>query len=174
MGYTLYDGTIPALRGILGTLSHILKKAEESHSDPQSLLAARLREDMYPIPDHVRIVAQYTEYLLARLSDREAITYDRDLDTFAKCHARIDAVRATLEERVDKDEINRQGDLVKPTTLQPGVEVPMSGSHYTHVVVLPNLYFHLTTAYGILRKEGVALGKRDYYSGWFPLEKETA
>lgn len=44
----------------------------------------------------------------------------------------------------------------------------MSGAAYAHTVVLPMVYFHVTTAYGILRKEGVPLGKRDYFAGLFP------
>lgn len=50
----------------------------------------------------------------------------------------------------------------------PGKTVQMSAAMYAHSIVLPNIYFHLTTAYGIMRKEGVPLGKRDYYVGFIP------
>ncbi|KAH8673871.1 hypothetical protein BX600DRAFT_456394 [Xylariales sp. PMI_506] len=167
MGYTVYDGTIVVVQGMLRTLDHILRQAEQ-RPDADTLLGARLHEDMYPLPDQVRLVTQFSENVAARLTGREPVTFDRDLTTFAKFHERIELVLKVLDE-ADKDVVNQQGDLLGPTQLGPGVTVDMSAAAYAHTIAIPNIYFHLTTAYGILRKEGVPLGKRDYYAGFVPL-----
>lgn len=166
MSTTLYDGTIVVAQAILNTLSHILHQAEQ-RPNASSLLDARLYEDMYPLADQVRLATQFTENLVARLTGREPVTYDRDLTTFAKCYERIDAVLKGLNE-ADKNIVNQHGDIVATTRLGPEKTAELNGATYAHSVVLPNVYFHLATAYGILRKEGVPLGKRDYYAGFFP------
>lgn len=166
MVYTLYDGTIVVLQGILNTLTHILHQAEK-RPDTTTLLEARLHEDMYPLPEQVRLATQWSENLVARLTGRKPVTFESKLKTFADFYERIDTVLKSLSE-ADKDVVNRHGDILESTTMGPGKEVDMSGAMYAHSIVLPNVYFHLTTAYGILRKEGVPLGKLDYYTGFFP------
>ena len=122
---------------------------------------------MYPLSDQVRIVTQFSENLVARLTSWEPVTFNRDLTTFAKYHERIETVLNVLSE-ADKDVVNRHGDIVSPTPMSPEKSVEMSGAAYAYKIAIPNIYFHLTTAYGILRKEGVPLGKQDYYVGFFP------
>ncbi|RDW70362.1 hypothetical protein BP5796_08759 [Coleophoma crateriformis] len=164
---TLYDGTIVVTQGILGTLSHILHEAEK-RPDASTLLDARLIEDMYPLSDQVRLAAQYCENLVAKLTGREPVAYDRDVSTFAKCYERIETVLKVLGE-ADKDVVNQHGDVVAPTPVGRMNMVEVSGTTFAHTMALPNIYFHLTTAYNILRKEGVPLGKRDYYVGFHPI-----
>lgn len=166
MTYTFYDGTIVVVQGIVNTLNHILRQAEQ-RPDAATLLEARLHEDMYPLTDQVRIVTQFSENLVARLTGREPVTFERDLTTFAKFHERIETVLKALA-AADKDVVNQHADKLGPTQMGPGLSVDMSGAAYAHTVVLPNIYFHVTTAYGILRKEGVPLGKQDFYVGFFP------
>ncbi|KAE9382093.1 hypothetical protein N431DRAFT_425597 [Stipitochalara longipes BDJ] len=168
MGYTLYDGTIVVVEGILNSLSHILHQAEK-RPDASTLLEARLYDDMYPLSDQVRLATQFSENLVARLTGREPVTFERDLATFAKCYERIETVLKVLNQ-ADKNVANQHGDIDGTTKLSPGKTVEMSGAMYAHRIVLPNIFFHLTTAYGILRKEGVPLGKGDYYVGFFPHE----
>ncbi|KAE8555466.1 hypothetical protein EYB25_000162 [Talaromyces marneffei] len=168
MIYTLYDSSILVLQGILGTLTHILKKAEQQPNADALLTNARLYEDMYPMPDQVRLATQYSENILARLTGREPVTFDRDLTTYAKCYERIDLVLKSLKE-ADKDVVNSHAEVVVPTPLGPGTVVDMKTAVWVHSIALPNIYFHLTTAYGILRKEGVPLGKADYYVGLAPI-----
>ncbi|KAI9926599.1 hypothetical protein ASPWEDRAFT_45294 [Aspergillus wentii DTO 134E9] len=167
MTHTFYDGTIVVLQGILGSLSHILHLAEQQHPAASSLLEARLHADMYPLPDQIRLATQFSENLVARLTGREPVTFDGNPTSFAQFYERIDTVLKSLNE-ADKDVVNQRGDVVEVTKMGPGMEAPISGAAYAHTIVLPNVYFHLTTAYGILRKEGVPLGKRDYYVGFFP------
>jgi hypothetical protein len=166
MSYTLYDGTIPVVRGILNTLSHILQLAS-LHPNASTLLAARLHPDMYPLADQVRLVTQFAENLAARLSGRAVVPLPGNPTSFPECQQRMQTVLHTLTE-VDRDAVNAHGDVLGPTPMGPETSVEMSAATYAHRVALPNIYFHLTTAYGILRKEGVQLGKRDYYAGFFP------
>lgn len=166
MGYTIYDGTIVVAQGILNTLSHILHQAEQ-RPNASTLLEARLYEDMHPLTDQIRLATQYSENVVARLTGREPVTFERNPTTFAKCYERIETVLKVLND-ANKDIVNQHGDVVGPTKMGPEKTVEMSAAAYVHSVALPNIYFHLTTAYGILRKEGVPLGKRDYYAGFFP------
>ena len=167
MGHnTLYDGTIVVVQGILNSLSHILHEAEQ-RPDASTLLEARLYEDMYPLTDQVRLVTQFSENLVARLTDRESVTFERNLTTFAKFYERIETVLKEFD-KADKNVVNEQGDKVGLTKMGPEKSAEMSGATYAHTIALPNIYFHLVAAYGILRKEGVPLGKRDYYAGFFP------
>ncbi|KAJ9303071.1 hypothetical protein DTO271G3_445 [Paecilomyces variotii] len=171
MGYTLYDGTIVVLQGILNSLSHILHQAEQ-RPDASSLLEARLHEDMYPLTDQIRLATQFSENVAARLTDWEPVIFEGKPATFAQCYQRIETVLKVLNE-ADKNVVNQHGDIVATTKLGPERTVEMSGATYAHIVALPNVFFHLITAYGILRKEGVPLGKRDYYTGFFPQIAES-
>ncbi|KAJ5578207.1 uncharacterized protein N7459_007171 [Penicillium hispanicum] len=166
MGHSLYDGTIVVAYSILQTLSHILHKAEE-RPNASALLEARLYEDMYPLTDQIRIATQFCENLVARLTGREPVVYENNLTTFAKFHERIAAVQKTLNE-ADKKLVNQHGDIVATTKIGPKGTTEMSGAMFAYSITLPNIYFHLATAYGILRKEGVPLGKLDYYVGFYP------
>lgn len=168
MTYTLYDGTIVVVQSLLRTLSHILHRAETSPNS-STLLAARLHEDMLPLADQVRIMAQYSENLLSKLMGRDPITFENNLTTFADCYARLEKVQNNLKD-ADKNVVIQNGDVLSATQLGPVLTVQMSGAAYAHKIALPNIYFHLNTAYGILRKEEVPLGKLDYYVGFLPQE----
>lgn len=166
MSDTLYDGTIVVVESILRTLKHILNQAEKQ-PEHNNLLSARLHEDMYPLTDQIRLITQFSENLVARLTGREPVTFEGTPTTFSDFYERIDTVQRVLKE-ADKDAVNNNGNMLSLTQLGPEKTVEMSGAMYANIVVLPNIYFHLTTAYGILRKEGVPLGKWDYYVGFFP------
>lgn len=167
--HTFYDGSIAVAISILKSLSHILQLAEQQRPSSTSTLLhdARLHADMYPLADQIRLVTQYSEKLAARLTGREETTFPGNPSSFAESFERIETVLKALNE-ADKHRVNEEVDELKLTPIGPEVAVPMSGGAYAHTVVLPNIYFHLTTAYGILRKEGIAIGKRDYYAGYFP------
>lgn len=167
MAHHFYDGTIVTAKAVLNTLSHILHKAEEQRPDASTLLEARLIEDMHPLSDQVRIATQFSENLVARLTGREPVTFEPKPSTFAECYERIETVLKSLNE-ADKDTVNQHGDKTQLTQLGPFKSVEMSGAAYAYTLALPNIYFHVSTAYGILRKEGVPVGKLDYYAGFFP------
>lgn len=168
MAHTFYDGTVPVVQSLLRTLTHILQKAQHHpNATEETLFNARLTTDMYPLSDQIRLATQYSENLAARLTAREPTTFETKPTTFASSYERIDTVLKTLAE-AEREVVNGQADVLTLTQLGPEAKVEMSGSAYAHTVVLPNVYFHVATAYGILRKEGVELGKRDYYVGFFP------
>jgi hypothetical protein len=166
MGHTFYDGTIVVLQSVLDTLSHILHQAEKA-PNANALPEARLHADMYPLTDQIRLAVQFTENLTAKVSGREPTTYEGSPLTFAEFHERIETVRKSLNE-ADKNYINENYDKDGPTKIAPTVSIDVTNAVYAHRIALPNIYFHLTTAYGILRKEGVPLGKVDYFTGFFP------
>ncbi|KAJ5263049.1 hypothetical protein N7524_008354 [Penicillium chrysogenum] len=164
MVHTFYDGTIVVAQHILGSLSHFLQQAEQ-RPNATDLLDARLCEDMYPVTDQVRLATQFSENLVARLTGREPVITEGKPTTYAECYERIEKVLKALKE-ADEELVNQHPDKLKLTQMGPDHAVEISGATYAHTIALPNIYFHLTTAYGILRKEGVPLGKRDYYVGF--------
>jgi hypothetical protein len=168
--HTFYDGTIPVLQSLLRTLTHILEKASNDPSPTKTestFFSARLTPDMYPLPDQIRLATQFSENLVARLTNREPVKFEGSPTTFAQSYERINTVLKSLDE-ADNETVNGLADVLKPTQVGPEVVVDMSCAGYAHRIVLPNVYFHVTTAYGILRAEGVDIGKRDYYTGFFP------
>lgn len=157
---TTYD-SIRTAQQALSTLSLILTTAQNSHPDPTSLPAARLHPDMQPLTFQIHIATLMATRLAARLTLQDvAPMTENDLSTMEDMQARIAAAKATLD-KVSAEEVNAVGEKVVSTPIGPKT-VEISGAEYARVVNLPNVYFHLVTAYGILRKEGVALGKRDY------------
>ncbi|KAJ5606555.1 hypothetical protein N7510_009336 [Penicillium lagena] len=168
MGHTLYDSTIAVAQSILGSLSYFLHKAEQ-HPNASTLLEARLYSDMYPLSDQVRLVTQFSENLAARLTSREPVTFESNLTTFAKCYERIETAQKALS-AADKDVVNQHDEVLGTTKIGPEQTIETTAAAYATTLALPNIYFHLVTAYGILRKEGVPVGKRDYYAGFYPGE----
>ncbi|KAJ5226821.1 uncharacterized protein N7469_006827 [Penicillium citrinum] len=166
MSHTFYDGTIVVLQGILETFSHILHKAEESPNS-SAFPAARLHEDMYPLTDQIRLATQFSEYILAKVTGREPRKFEGNPLTFAEFYERIDTMLKSLKE-ADKDVVNANADKEELTQVGPTAKIELSNAIYAHRIALPNIYFHLNIAYGILRKEGVPLGKLDYFAGFFP------
>lgn len=160
MVYSLHDGTIVMASSALTSLAHILRQAEQ-YPNATDLLAARLYEDMKPLTFQVHIATQVSEKMLARLTGREPVIFDENLSSFADLHERIENVLKALKD-ADKDVVNQLGEEVKPTTLGPGKILPINGAAFANGTAMPNIFFHLSIAYAILRKEGVPLGKRDY------------
>lgn len=160
MVYSLYDGTIVTAKSALISLAYILHQAEE-HPNSAGLLTARLQEDMKPLTSQIYIATQVTEKMLARLSGREPVVYDDNLECYAQLYERLEnSIRALSE--ADKDIVNQRGEEVEATVLDPDRILPMSGAAFVNSTAIPNIFFHLTITYAILRKEGVPLGKRDY------------
>ncbi|CAG8958995.1 hypothetical protein HYFRA_00012154 [Hymenoscyphus fraxineus] len=126
MVYTLYDGSIVVLQGILGTLSHILHQAEKQ-PDADKILEARLHEEMLPLPEQVRIATQYSENLVARLSGRKPVEFSEKLVTFADFYKRIETVAKSLRE-ADKDVVNLHAEVTELTAMGPAKPVEMSGA----------------------------------------------
>ena len=161
MAYDIYDASIPPLIHMLGSLSSILSKGDAHGGiDPSE---ARLAPDMLPLKAQVYIATDGAKGCGARLAGVEIPKYEDTETTFPDLKARVAKTIAFLQS-LDRKAI--AGSETKEIVLKfPSVTFEFNGADYVGKFVLPNTYFHITTAYGILRHLGVALGKGDYLSG---------
>lgn len=160
MSYSLYDATVPMAKNALKALTKILKLGEAAPNSA-SLLDARIYPDMLPLSFQIKMVTDTSTKLVARLHGTEPHAWEGDLNNFADCYARISKAEEILA-AADKEVINqRQGEIVSLSMGSKGT-FQMTGSNYAAGYALPNIFFHLTTAYNILRKEGVPVGKESY------------
>jgi hypothetical protein len=164
MSYSLYDATIPAAKNALKSLANILKTGEAAPNSA-SLLAARLAPDMLPLSFQVRMVTDLSTKILGRLHGVDPHVWEGDLTTFADCYTRIAKAEEILA-TADKDLINKRQNEVVPLGLGSAGTIQLPGVSYINGYAIPNLFFHLTAAYGILRKEGVPLGKDHFLNSY--------
>ncbi len=157
---------VSALRfaNILRNLSAILDKAqahaEAKKIDPLALTQARLFPDMYPLTRQVQIACDTAKAATARLAGVEAPKHEDTEQTFAELKARIAKALAFVES-LKASQID--GSEEREVTMKlRGQDVKFKGLQYLLGHAYPNFYFHVTTAYNILRHNGVELGKRDY------------
>lgn len=163
MSLSMYQASIPLLIKQLENLSGILKKGEAyavaKKIEPEVLINARLAPDMFPLSRQVQIAADISKGV-ARLAGKEVPSYEDNEKTFVELEARIAKTIAFLKtftpEQIDGSEER------KVTLKMRGKEVVFLGQPYLLYFVLPNLHFHATTAYAILRNNGVEVGKSDY------------
>ncbi|KAF4988737.1 hypothetical protein FGRMN_9584 [Fusarium graminum] len=161
MSYTLYDAAILHTKEALNSLSAILKKAE-SHANASSFPTAKLAEDMLDLSFQVHFATDTASKMAARTTGTEPVALSREeCNTFAGYHARIAQVLEILE-KADKETVEKRGAEVVTIGLGPGKSADMTCRNYVQGYGIPNVFFHLTTAYAILRKEGVDLGKQDF------------
>jgi len=164
MPLTLSKASVPAFVRGLNVLSDLLKKGEEYAAQagiaPEALLAARLAEDMLPLSAQVQRASDASKFAVQRLSGGEAPKFADDETSFAQLQQRIANTIAYLE-GVDGAEVDAGGD--REVSLKFGsFGASFSGESYLLTFALPNFYFHVVTAYDILRNQGVKIGKLDY------------
>jgi len=164
MTLSMYEASVPVFVHGLDNLAAVLRKgaahAQAQNLDPASLLQMRLAPDMHPLIKQVQIAADLAKGPAARLAGVERPSFDDIEASFEDLYARIEKTIAYLQ-TLDLAEINASEERVVELNLQ-GHEVKFRGQPYLLYFALPNFYFHLTTAYAILRHAGVPLGKRDY------------
>jgi hypothetical protein len=160
MSFTLYDGSISPAKDVLVALRAILKKAE---ADPNaaSLPDARIHKSMLPLSFQVHVVSDIAQKLVARTTGVEPQTFENNLKTFEDFYKRIDEAEA-LFAKVDQEVVNKRADETVPIGLGAGKNAQVPSHGYVTGYAVPNLFFHLVTAYDILRMEGVDLGKMDF------------
>jgi len=163
----MYDHTIPVFVKMLGNLSAILDKAakhcEAKKIDPNALLGARLFPDMFPLTRQVQVATDQAKGGAARLAGVDVPKYDDGEKSFDDLKARIAKTIAFVNGIKPEQVANSAGrDITLPIGGNP---VTFKGEWYAKHFVLPNLYFHVTTAYTIHRHKGVELGKRDFIGG---------
>lgn len=164
MSTSLYDLTVPIFIRHLGALDAILTKGEafaaEQGIEPSELLEARLYEDMAPLVSQIQRVTDSAKGAAVRLGGIENVVMADEEKTFADLHARI-AKTIDFLKTVPRDAID--GKEAAAVSLQtPRQTFDFTGLGFVQTFVLPNFYFHMTTAYGLLRMKGVPLGKLDY------------
>ena len=144
---------------MLGTLEHLVGKASE-HEKGAALLEARLAEDMYPLHTQIRFAVGQVVITLDRLGNLGLESDDSDIADFDDARARIAEVRALVE---GTDPASwPASDATVEFDLPNGMAFAMQAHEYVRDWAMPQFYFHLMTAYAILRKEGLAIGKADY------------
>lgn len=165
--FSMYDATIPPIKRILNNLSAILKKAQDHADvkkiDPSVLITARLFPDMYPLSRQVQIATDMSKGGAARLAGIEIPKYEDNETTFDDFQARISKTIAFLDSIKHEQLVGAEKHDISITVGK--TELAFTGEQYLLHWVNPNVYFHVTTAYDILRHNGVELGKRDYLGG---------
>ena len=167
MATELFDLTVPVFTRNLRNLGNILAKgaafAEAQGIDQAELIAARLAPDMDPLPAQVQRACDAAKLTLVRLADVANEPMDDVEQSFDDLQARVRRTIAFLERmRPEQVDGNERRHVVLST---PRGEFPFVGTGYVLNFALPNFYFHVTTAYAILRMKGVPLGKLDFLGG---------
>lgn len=172
MTISMSSASLPIFKAMLGNLDHFLVKAEAHCAakkfDPANVLAARLAPDMLPLTRQVLIACDASKLGIARLAGVEApkfedteTTIEQLRERIAKTIAFFDTVPAsTIDGTEDKEVTFPVG--------RDGATRTMKGEAYLKHWVFPNFFFHVTTAYALLRHNGVELGKSDYLLGATP------
>jgi uncharacterized protein len=160
----MYDASITPLKRALNNLSQILKKGE-AHADAKSiehavLLNGRLFPDMYPLIHQVQIATDMSKGAAARLAGLEVPSYEDNETSFAELQARIAKTIAFIE-TVTPEQLKGSASRDITITVRK-TDMHFTGDAYLLNWVMPNVYFHITTAYNILRHNGVELGKPDF------------
>jgi hypothetical protein len=131
--------------------------------DPQVFLQARLAPDMFPFTRQIQITTDQVKGGMARLAGVEVPSWEDKEVSFADLHARVDKAIAFV--KTFKPAQFEGAETRKVELKFPNATLTFSGRDYLYGFVLPNFYFHMTTAYAILRHNGVPLGKRDFTGG---------
>ena len=151
---------IRGMRALGGYLEKGRADAEARKFAPDVLLQARLAPDMHPLLRQVQIASDMVKNGASRLAGLEPPSFPDTETSFDELQARIAKTIAFLE---GITEAQLDGSETRQITLKfPGQEMQFSGADYLAGFVLPNLYFHMTIAYSILRHNGVQIGKRDF------------
>ena len=164
MQISMYETLVPTANRMLGNLSNFLDKAaalaEAKKFDVSVLLNSRLAPDMFTLTRQVQIACDMVKGAAARLSGTEIPKYEDKETTIAELKVRIARTLAFVN---SVDAAKFAGCEGRDIVLQVrGNELRLKGLNYLRDYVLPNMYFHVTTTYAILRHNGVELGKPDF------------
>ena len=160
----MFDTSVPVLIHFLKGLSAILKKAEDhceaKKIDPNAILGARLFPDMFTFTRQVQLVTDFAKGMGARLAGIPVPSFADEEKTFAELQARLAKTIDFLSSLTKEQFANAATRTV--TIKVGGKDTDFAGADYAATYALPNFYFHLATAYNILRHNGLDLGKKDY------------
>ena len=167
MAMSMYQASIPQFVKMLTNLSNILKKGEafakEKNIDGAVLVNARLAPDMFPLSKQVQIACDQVKNGMARLAGIEPPKFDDHESTFEQLQERIAKTitfaKSITPAQLDGSETKEIRFSIKEWKFE------FVGEQYLLTWIIPNFYFHVTTAYNILRHNGVEIGKADYLGG---------
>jgi hypothetical protein len=159
----LYEISVPLFTRALRNLDHILAKAAASGIDEQELMEARLAPDMLPFPKQVQIACDGAKLAVMRIAQAEPRPMADEETTLAQLRERI---AKTIAYMAEADPAAFDGRETAEIVLKlPSIEMKFTGLSLLTDFSLPNFFFHVTTAYGLLRMKGVSIGKMDYLAG---------
>ena len=165
----MYTMSVPVFKQLLNSLSAILTKAEalttEKKFEPTVLLDARLFPDMFPLIRQVQIATDFAKSVSARLAGVDVPAYDDNEQSFTELQGRIGKTLSFIES-LTPDQF--EGSETREIVLRPGTpkEKKMLGHTYLSNYGLPQFFFHVTTAYAILRHNGLEVGKGDFMGAY--------
>ncbi len=162
MTISMYVASVPVFKQMLTALNAILSKAKEhTQVNPETLLQASLFPDMFNFTRQVQIATDFAKSVTARLAGQEVPTYEDTETTFDELQARITKTLKFIS-TFSPESINGSED--REIVTRPGTpkEKKFNGESYLLTYGLPQFFFHITTAYAILRNNGIEIGKRDY------------
>lgn len=164
MTISMHAASVPVFCQILTSLSDILSKAEQ-HAldrkiDPAALLQARLFPDMFPLTRQIQIAADFAKGCCSRLAGVDVQKFEDTETSFADLRARL-ARTIALIEALPKAQIDGSETREIQTSVGPNSKTFAGQAYLTHYA-LPQFMFHATTAYNLLRHNGVEIGKRDF------------
>ena len=165
----MYTMSVPVFKQLLNSLSAILTKAEalatEKKFEPTVLLDARLFPDMFPLIRQVQIATDFAKSVSARLAGVDVPAYDDNEQSFTELQGRIGKTLSFIESLTPEQ---FEGSETREILLRPGTpkEKKMVGHTYLSNYGLPQFFFHVTTAYAILRHNGLEVGKGDFMGAY--------
>jgi hypothetical protein len=164
MTFSMYSASAPVFKQVLNSLAAIIDKAEahaaEKKIEPAALLQARLFPDMFPFIRQVQVAADFAKGASARLAGAEVPKYEDNEQSFADLKGRIEKTVAFIDSLPqDGIEASAQRDI---TTGSGEKAKQWKGQVYLMHYAMPHFFFHATTAYDILRHNGLDIGKKDF------------
>lgn len=162
------SNAVSALPRLMDNLAHLLRKAEANASergiDESVFMNARLTPDMWPLAKQVQTCAELAKNAPFRIAGLEPPSYEGVPTSFADCYAVLERVKADMA-RVTAADLDGKEAREFSLKMGPRGMMDFTGISYFSGFTLPNVHFHLTTVYNILRHNGVPLGKIDYFGG---------
>ena len=165
----MYNSSVPVFKQLLNSLSAILTKAEalaiEKKFEPKVLLDARLFPDMFPLSRQVQIATDFAMSVPARLAGVEVPAYDNNDQSFTELQDRISKALMFIDNLTPAQFENSETHEIILRLGTPK-EKTLLGHTYLSNYGLPQFFFHVTTAYGILRHNGLEVGKGDFMGAY--------
>ena len=169
MSISHYSATVPVFKQMLTALSEVLQKgeacAQQRKFDPVILLQSRLFPDMLPLVRQVQIACDFAQSVPMRIAGLEVAAYEDTEQSFAELQSRISKTLALINALTPAQ---LDGSSVQEIVLRPGTpkEKKLSVEDYALKYGMPQFFFHVTTAYNILRLNGVEIGKKDFMGSY--------